>query len=176
MQIFDHIKIRYTNIKSVFSKIEFLIIAFVSSTIIGGVMAYFTQFQLVAGNLGYVHAYLEVILQTLIAIFFGLNMALLIYKLKVSAGINASEAESVTFGAILGIIVSGCPACSITLASYLGLASLFSSLPFFGLEVKALGLLLLMYSTDSLAKNLHKCEFGKQDNFLKRIFNRKISK
>jgi hypothetical protein len=57
--------------------------------------------------------------------------------------------------------VSGCPACSITLASYLGLAGVFALLPYNGLELKIVGTLVLIWSVYSNIKNLKVCSIKK---------------
>ena len=65
-------------------------------------------------------------------------------------------------GTFLGLLVAGCPACSITLASYLGLGSLISFLPWYGLELKIIAIFLLIYANISLLKNLKVCEIKKK--------------
>jgi len=61
-------------------------------------------------------------------------------------------------GGFLGVVVSGCPACSITLASYLGFASIVSSLPFFGIELKIVSLLLLLYVLYITLRDIDVCK------------------
>ena len=95
--------------------------------------------------------------QGLISLFFGINLSLLYHKIKLSRNANYKSSSSTVFGSFLSVLVSGCPACSITLASYLGLSSFLSALPFFGIELKIAGLGLLLYSTNYLAKNLYTC-------------------
>ena len=53
-------------------------------------------------------------------------------------------------GTFLGVLVMGCPACTITLASYLGLAGVLSGLPFYGVEANFLAVVLLLWGNYQL--------------------------
>jgi len=150
-------------IKQVYSHKKCYLITLFGTLLIGFVMFYFTHFQLLYHNIGKVYAYAQVIVQVILAILFGINLALFWHKMHFVSKVNSSkEAATTTIASILGIIISGCPVCGITLASYLGLATLFSSLPFFGIELKVIGILLLLYSTNSLAKKMYVCEVDKK--------------
>ena len=147
------------NIRSVFDKKESYAIAFFSCLFIGVVMFYFTYFEATFYNIGAVYAYVQTFLQIALAVLFGINIAMLWYKLKFMSEFASKEANSTTISAVLGVIVSGCPACGITIASYIGLASFFASFPLFGMELKIIGVILILFSINSLAKNLNACEF-----------------
>lgn len=133
------------------------LISVLAALVIAVIMFMFTDYATTAGNMGRLHANLEVILQSSIALFFGLNLNLLITKLEI-ASFSKKATGTTTLGAIFSVLVSGCPACSITLASYLGLASVISALPFAGLELKVVGLALLVWSSIDLLKKLTICE------------------
>ena len=60
-------------------------------------------------------------------------------------------------GWFLGFLISGCPACSITFASYLWLASIFSIFPYYGLELKILSVFLLLYANYTIFTQLDTC-------------------
>jgi len=109
--------------------------------------------------MGPLYLFAQVIIQIMLALLFGVNMALLWNKLKFTHKVT-NEATSITIASVLGLLVSGCPACGITLASYLGLASVFASIPLFGLELKLIGILLLLYSTYSLSKSMYTCKLN----------------
>lgn len=146
------------NIKLMFSEIKYILIAIVSSLIIGTFMFYFTNYNLIKGNMGVFYANFHVLLQSLIIILFGINISLLFYQLETTSKFNSRTTGATSFGSIVSVIVSGCPSCGITLASYLGLTSIFSWLPFYGMEIKLIGISLLLYSTYSISKNLNNCE------------------
>jgi hypothetical protein len=61
-------------------------------------------------------------------------------------------------GGIFGALFTGCPSCSIGLASFLGLGSLLSGLPRSGLELKIIALVLLVWSNWQMYKKLLVCE------------------
>lgn len=149
---------RIHNIRSAFKQIDTIFVSVFSAALISFIMFYFTETELIKVNIGWFHALSQNLIQVIISIVFGLNMGLLWSKLKFASSVGASNTSSTILGGALSVLVSGCPACSITVASYLGLASLFSGLPWFGLELKIIGLLLLLYSTNSLAKSLYSCK------------------
>jgi len=149
---------RLSNMKIAYSKTSSYLITIIAALLLELLQLSFTDFPTIAGNLGMTYAIIEGTAQVLLSLLFGMNIALLWYKLKLASSVNVKEGGSTAIGSIIGIIVSGCPACSITIASYLGLASILSSLPFFGLEVKLLGIIIVLYATDSLAKNLTTCK------------------
>lgn len=64
---------------------------------------------------------------------------------------------------VLGIIITGCPVCGVTLMSTFGLVSILSFLPWFGLEIKILSVILLIWSIDYGLRNFSSCS--------KKIFN-----
>lgn len=144
-------------IKEVYSQKESWPITIAASIFIGFLMFYFTDINLILGNMGVFYAYSQIILQVLISVLFGLNLSLLWHKLKFSSEFASKEAHTTTFASIISLLVSGCPACGITLASYLGMASFFSALPLAGLELKIIGAALLAYSTISLVNNMYVC-------------------
>lgn len=146
--------------REVFSRKESYLIFLVPSLIFGYFMFYFTNLELIIGNMGKIYAISQIFIQIMLSLLFGLNIALLWNKLRVSSEFSSKEAHATTFASILSILVSGCPSCGITLASYIGLASFFSAFPLEGLELKILGLILLVYSNESLVRNMYVCKIN----------------
>lgn len=64
-------------------------------------------------------------------------------------------------GGIFSVLVTGCPACSITLASYLWLAWLLSALPYGGIEIKIFSTIILLRSLGYQLKHLTVCSIKK---------------
>ena len=126
----------------------------------GIALSLLTNIPLIRGNFGDIYANTTLALIVLIAVLFGMNIAALVYKIKESAKIQTSTATSTTIGSFLAILVAGCSVCGVTIASFLGLTALVSLLPYHGLELKLLSVVLLLYSTHSLLKptqcTLHK--------------------
>ncbi|MCD5382894.1 hypothetical protein LR002_02115 [Candidatus Gracilibacteria bacterium] len=116
---------------------------------------YFMNSCLVIGNLGKVFYNTEIILTILNSILFGIFLGGTLYKIDF---FSVKKSGIGLLGGFLGAIVSGCPACSITLASYLGLAGIISIFPYHGIELKFLSLFVLLYVDYSILKNLEMCE------------------
>lgn len=119
-------------------------------------ISYFTDRALIAGNYGETYALINLILDIVNTVFFGLFAASFSYKRFTFATVKEQH-HSGWFGSVLAAIVSGCPSCSITLATYLGLAGVLSALPFGGLEVKCLATALLIWSVINNIKKLFVC-------------------
>ena len=149
------------NLSIIYKKKKSYIVTIFSSLFIAVIMFYFTDYKLTVGNMGLIHANVEIFFQFLIMIFFGINIGVLSYRLMHTNEVSIKSKGSTTLGSIFGIIVSGCPLCGITIASYLGLSSLIATLPFFGLELKVIGILLLLYSTITLLNKPFTCTIPK---------------
>jgi len=121
------------------------------------VMEYFSDRALIAGNFGTTYATINLIFDIINIILIWLFVASFSYKRRLF-GTSSKNNQSGWFWSITSVLVSGCPACSITLASYLWLASLFALLPYNGLELKILGTLVLIWSVYSNIKDLNSCK------------------
>lgn len=118
---------------------------------------YFLDAALVIGNLGVTFYTIEIIFVTLNSFLFGSFLALNVYKMSL---FSVDKASIGIFWWFLGILVTWCPSCSITLASYIWLASLIWSFPYGGIELKIVAFLLLIYANYSLYKNLKICNLN----------------
>lgn len=78
-----------------------------------------------------------------------------IYKIKFFWNKKASKLWIIWW--FLWSLVTGCTSCSITLATYLGLAWVISLLPYGWLELKIISILLLVYACYQTLKNLEVC-------------------
>ncbi|MFH2021465.1 MAG: hypothetical protein ABIJ34_08700 [archaeon] len=148
----------FSNIKEAYKKSSTWFVSLISALLIGALMFTFTHFEQIYWNMGALIAYSQIISQIILSALFGINVGLLYFKLNDSATFSAKDAHGTSIGAILGIVVSGCPACGITIASYFGLATVIASLPFFGIELKVIGILVLLYSINSLSEKLMLCQ------------------
>jgi hypothetical protein len=123
-------------------------------------MEYFSDRALIAGNFGTTYATINLLFDSINILLIGLFISAFIYKRRLF-GITKDKNSSGWIGSFTSIIVSGCPACSITLASYLGLAGFFALLPYNGLELKIVGTGLLIWSVYTSIKNLTTCAIKK---------------
>jgi len=147
----------FYNFLEVYKNKNYLLLFFITLIIISSIFIKFTNIDIIQGNFSNIYLYTQIILQILISILFSIYLPISIYKIRLYKSIPIKENLTSSTGTILGILVAGCPACSITLASYLGLASIISFLPYYGLELKIIAIPLLIYSNYSLLKNLKIC-------------------
>ncbi|MDD2871084.1 MAG: hypothetical protein PHS49_03765 [Candidatus Gracilibacteria bacterium] len=146
------------NLKKVFlNKISFLasVLSFLAMIYL---FNYFASRELVIGNLGYNFYLTELSFDILIAILFGLFVGSTVYKMNYFSKTDKKNTILGGIGGFFGVLITGCPACSITLASYLGLASIISVFPFYGMELKVLSLALLLYVVYDTLKSLEVCK------------------
>ena len=139
------------NILHVLSVRKYIAIAIVSALLFLSAIIYFTKFDVMLGNLGILHTAAYSILNGLVAILFGVYLALLIHGLNETKSLSLRKLGTGVIGAGSSVLVTGCVACSVTLASYLGLASVLTALPFYGLELNVVGVILLSYSIKKLS-------------------------
>jgi len=159
MKMSKEIKNNFIEVFSKWHNILIFIIIFIS---IGSIFIYFTNLDLIVGNIGYNYMWAQIIMQILITILFGLFVPISIHKFRMFNSVSTKENLSSGSGTFLGLLVAGCPACSITLASYLGFGSIISFLPWYGLELKIIAVFLLIYANISLLKKLNVCEIKKK--------------
>ncbi len=90
--------------------------------------------------------FVDMILLTLISLMFGIFSALVFYKIK-----KVSEVSKVgffgSFGLIIGMFGAGCATCGAFLFSLLGMPLALMYLPFRGLELKALSVVWIYFSS-----------------------------
>ncbi len=153
-------KLSWQNARFAFTKINIVVISVVSAIVLQLLQFHFADYATLRGNMGDFVFFFEVFTEIVFSVLFGVNMGLFFFKFSITRKVSPNESFLSAVGSFLSLLITGCPACSITIASYLGLASVLATLPFFGYEVKVLGLLVLLYSTFYLAKNLTNCKIN----------------
>lgn len=141
-------------------KIYFAI--FLVASIMLFVLLYFLSVATVAGYSlgiyvvmnGFWYTVLTLILSIAIALFFGLYVSLLICKIKTAKKSGLSG----FFGIVAGILSAGCPTCGSLVLGIFGAPLGLLFLPFKGIELKILSLILLAASVFLIAKNLNSCD------------------
>ena len=127
----------------------------------GYIFYYFTNIDSNIGILGLNFVIFEITLEILISLLFAVFIPISIYKFNKFNSISFKENIAGTTGSFLGILVVGCPACSITIASYVGLGGFISLIPGYGLGLKAIAIPMLIYSNYSNLKDLNTCKIKK---------------
>lgn len=118
----------------------------------------------------------------LLAALFAINVSLMVYNYKQARQMSGGKSAIGSFlGMFGGMAGSGCPVCGSALLSFLGVAGGLSVFPFKGLELKALGVALLGFSTVSLSKSAACCTLktsirtSKFSSFSKEVFSSKMT-
>ena len=97
------------------------------------------------------------IVMMLVAIIGGINISMIIFKFKTMKQTDGSNVLSL--GGLVGSALgAGCPACSTSLLSVLGVAGGLSVLPFKGVEFTLTGLIILLVSLYFISKSISNCE------------------
>ncbi len=94
----------------------------------------------------------------IISIFLGLLFSMMTYKtIMIKNNSGKTFGFFGTTGIFLGILAPGCPACAMGILPALGIGTaFFASLPFGGLELSILAILLLGFATFKITKNIGK--------------------
>ncbi len=93
----------------------------------------------------------------LIAVLFGIYISVFVYKIRLKAKSKTAGALGFT-SFIGGLFSAGCPMCGAYLFGLLGMPLALFFMPFKGLELRVLTILLLMASIYFVAKSINKCE------------------
>jgi len=115
------------------------------------------DFELVLGNLWLAFAWTEVILYTSITLLFALFVMAQTYKIRYFCVAEKKKTVGGFIGWLIGMVTVGCPACSITIASFIGLSWLIALLPFDWLELKVIAVCLLVRSNYTILRDLTVC-------------------
>lgn len=95
----------------------------------------------------------ELTLQVLNGLFLGVNLVLLIKTIHHLHGMGGVKI-SVGGAALISLVTAGCGACGVTILSVLGLSTSLSFLPFHGIEIQIVSLVILIFSSWYMLKKL----------------------
>lgn len=91
----------------------------------------------------------------------GINVALLVIKIKNTKAVSYKESGLSSGGTIASVMATGCSSCGISILSLIGIAGGLTFLPFGGIELGFIGLLLLLFSIYWTSKGISECEICK---------------
>ncbi len=120
----------------------------------------FVEFNQLVGNQWKIYAYIEIYSNYLIAILFAIFLAISTYKFYFLKNQWLKESYSWIIWSIASIIAIWCPACTITVWSYVWLSWLLLSLPFFWLEIKLTWIVIMIIWIYFMLKNLEVCKIN----------------
>ena len=113
----------------------------------------------------------SVILMFIASLLTGILLSLIVFHLKNQKGKNNSVGTG-SFGAFLGILAPACASCGIGLIAALGLTGLLATLPFSGLEVSILGIILLIYAIVALLLKISSKTCNTNEIYLRRMIRK----
>lgn len=144
-------KERIDRIKSVLKQRNYFLIFLASTAIYLGIYYFIITYFLDSFSLFFTtyvksYAYPAFILNIIVALLLGINISLLVYKLK-EFTVNKKSSFASSFGVFAAALANGCPGCFAGLfplvLSIFGISATLSILPFNGLELQALSAALL---------------------------------
>jgi hypothetical protein len=144
-------------------------VGFTASVLISWILYNFTNLELTRNNFWITGYYYEIITSILTIILTGIVFGLTAYKMMYFSHPNKLNRRSESLlhwflsaiWTFLSILVTGCPACSITIATYIGLSSIITFLPFLWYELRVFGILITLWAIWAIWKNLETCALKK---------------
>ena len=164
-------------VRSILSKRNYLILFICSSALLFLVFYVLTLATTTNQSLsifimmnGFLYAIITFFLLAVIAMLFGVYTALLVYaiRLKIRHKKKAGKSHEIFGGAgfLVGLFSAGCPMCGAFLFGLFGAPLALFFMPFKGIELRALALLLMGISVYMIAKSLSECKMknkGRRD-------------
>lgn len=117
-----------------------------------------TDIALSSGNLWKTMFCVQVIIYIVFCFLFGIFVAASVYKITLFGRYDKKNSSVGTLWWFIGILVAWCPACAVSVASYIWLASVVALLPWQGLELKILWVCLVGYATRRALITMEVCE------------------
>lgn len=111
---------------------------------------------------GWNYTYLNLVLLGIIALLFGIFLSIFVYKIKITKKASKTGFFG-TLGLASGVFSAGCPMCGSVVFALVGAPLALFYLPFKGLELKVLSIILLLFSNYFLARSLvdyKRCKIG----------------
>jgi len=162
------VKNEFFSFKSFFVVVLGTLIYFILSTLI---LNYRLIFQTLVGNYSLIYKFtltsdllagawtafskIDFVLLILTSILVGLNVLLIAKTITKLESKKGRFSISVGGGAILGIAVAGCSSCGFSVLSLLGLSASLSFIPFGGIGLHLLAIILLLFSFFYALSTLH---------------------
>lgn len=136
----------------------YLFLAFAIALGTGYLLFLFSSFSMITYMDSLFYIISTIGMSFLIALLFGIDASLIIYKFRLSRKIGLKENSTSILGVVGGSLASGCPICGATILGFLGVSGGLAVLPFNGLGLKALSLGFLLFATYKVSESLHNCK------------------
>ena len=148
-------------IKDILRQKSFGVIAVISGVLLGLVYYFLTLSSAVNHNLVTLVVSTEYLVASIgltfvVAILGGINIALVVYNIKVQRMNLQKGGSSAIFGSALAAFTPGCPACTTSLTAVLGIVGGLAIFPLQGLELKFVSIAALSFSIWWAMRNINK--------------------
>lgn len=158
----------YKNLKKVLSSKVWLFWIITGFLIIFLISYTFTNFSLLVWNYWTTFAYFNLFLDIIVSTLFWFFAWASLYKIVSFSDFSTSSTILWTIWWFFGILISWCPTCTVTIASHLSIATIFTStftfywteikiFPFNWLELKILSVLILTFAIRKILIELEVC-------------------
>lgn len=108
-------------------------------------------------NILFVSGPIALALMIAVSIFSGINISMITFQYLSDRSV--SKSNFATGGGVMGSAFgAGCPACSTSILSLLGVSGGLGVLPFKGIEITSFGLLILLISFYFISKSINSCK------------------
>ena len=121
----------------------------------------FSDMEQARWNMWEIIAYTQLWSHRVLSILFWIFVAATVYKIRRTNQRSTTKTSSGLFWWLFSAIVIWCPACSISIASYLWLGTLLVNMPWFWVELKLLWLIVLARATWTTLRDLYVCKIQK---------------
>lgn len=118
---------------------------------------FLVDYALIRGNMGLLWVWLFAGTHVLLSLLFALFVSAQIYKLSLFFQLDIKKSGIGLVAAFLWGIVWWCPSCTLGIVSALGIGAFLSFLPGYGIELKILGILVLVWVNYRTLRDLTIC-------------------
>ncbi len=152
----------------VLSKRNYFIIFIVASALFFYVLYKLTlatianqSFDIFVMMLGVWYTFADIVLLMIISLLFGTFVSVFIYKINLARKVSKTGFLG-SLGMTVGLFSAGCPTCGAVLFGLIGMPLALMLLPFKGLELKVLSIILMFVSIYFLSSSLINCKVRKK--------------
>jgi len=158
----------FDNLKKVFENKKYVYISLITAVISFVVFYKLTLFNIAKNRLdlyimmwGWDYTYFSLLSFFVIAVFFGIYLSLIIYKYNLFKQEKKRQGIAIGsfgfIGFVIGALGAGCPTCGAFLLGLLGAPLALMYLPYKGMELRILSILILGIAIYFITKSLNKC-------------------
>ena len=150
-----------SKIFSMLKKEKYLIITIVTAIIFFSLLYFLTVINVYQKSIfiyavmnGTLFTILSLLSSIILSVLLGIYLSLVIYQINFSKS-HTHKSNICTTGALAaGTVVTGCPSCGVPVLALIGFPLALMSLPFKGLEIKFLSIIIIIISIYYLTKKL----------------------